>query len=215
MMQSIFIESIGYAAALLTLATYSMKTMIPLRALGISANCAFIVYAALAGVYPNLILHSVLLPLNVVRLRQMLALVRQVEAAAKGDLSMRWLQSFMSKRSCRTGEVVFHKGDASDALFYVVSGRFRIPEIGKDVGAGEIVGEIGLVAPELRRTMSFECVENGELLTITYHQLKQLYFQNPQFGFYFVKLISQRLFDDIARLEDRARCDRAMAMSRA
>jgi CRP/FNR family transcriptional regulator, cyclic AMP receptor protein len=213
MMRSLFIESIGYAAALLTLATYSMKTMIPLRALGISANCAFIVYAALAGVYPNLILHSVLLPLNVVRLRQMLTLVRQVETAAKGDLSMRWLQSFMSRRSCRTGEVVFRKGDASDALFYVVRGGFRIPEIGRDVVAGELVGEIGFVAPDLRRTMSFECVENGELLMITYHQLKQLYFQNPQFGFYFVRLISQRLFNDIARLEERVSRERAMALA--
>jgi CRP/FNR family transcriptional regulator, cyclic AMP receptor protein len=215
MTNSILIESVGYAAALLTLATYSMKTMIPLRALGISANCAFIAYAALAGIYPNLILHAVLLPLNVLRLRQMVTLVRQVETAAKGDLSMKWLQSFMSKRNYRAGEVVFNKDDESDAMFYVVKGRFRIPEIAKEMDPGDIVGEIGLVAPDSRRTMSFQCVEAGELLTITYSQLKQLYFQNPQFGFYFVKLISQRLFNDIARLENHPKSERTITTAAA
>jgi hypothetical protein len=31
--------------------------------------------------------------------------------------------------------------------------------------------------------------------------VKQLYFQNPKFGFYFLDLIAQRLFRDIQRLE--------------
>jgi len=39
------------------------------------------------------------------------------------------------------------------------------------------------------------------LLTIGYPQVKQLYYQNPEFGFYFLQLMSQRLFQDIARLE--------------
>lgn len=31
--------------------------------------------------------------------------------------------------------------------------------------------------------------------------LRQLYFQNPKFGFYFLRLTSERLFRDIRRLE--------------
>jgi CRP/FNR family transcriptional regulator, cyclic AMP receptor protein len=49
-----------------------------------------------------------------------------------------------------------------------------------------------------------ECIEDGDLLTIGYPQVKQLYYQNPQFGFYFLRLISQRLFKDIERLEKSA-----------
>ena len=52
-----------------------------------------------------------------------------------------------------------------------------------------------------KRTLTFECVEDGELLTISYSQVKQIYFQNPVFGFYFLQLISQRLFKDIERLQ--------------
>lgn len=36
-----WIEALGYLGALLTLGTYSMKTMIPLRIVGISANVIF------------------------------------------------------------------------------------------------------------------------------------------------------------------------------
>ena len=48
-----------------------------------------------------------------------------------------------------------------------------------------------------------ECVKDADVLRITYDQVKQLYFQNPKFGFYFLQLTSRRLFENIARLEKR------------
>jgi hypothetical protein len=39
------------------------------------------------------------------------------------------------------------------------------------------------------------------LLTISYGQAKQLYFQKPVFAFYSLQLISKRLFEDIDRLQ--------------
>jgi CRP-like cAMP-binding protein len=39
------------------------------------------------------------------------------------------------------------------------------------------------------------------VLTITYEKLLEIYFQNPQFGYYFLVLTSQRLLENIARLE--------------
>jgi hypothetical protein len=41
-----------------------MKTMIPLRMIGICSNCMFILYGSLDGLYPVLVLHLILLPLN-------------------------------------------------------------------------------------------------------------------------------------------------------
>ncbi len=46
-----------------------------------------------------------------------------------------------------------------------------------------------------------QCVAEGELLEITYGQVRQLYFQNPKFGFYFLELASKRLFENISRVE--------------
>jgi len=62
---------------------------------------------------------------------------------------------------------------------------------------------MGLLAPENRRTASLECVADGDVLTLSYEKLRELYFQNPQFGFYFLKLTSERLLQNIARLEER------------
>jgi CRP-like cAMP-binding protein len=39
------------------------------------------------------------------------------------------------------------------------------------------------------------------VLTISYEKLLEIYFQNPQFGYYFLVLTSQRLLENIARLE--------------
>jgi CRP/FNR family cyclic AMP-dependent transcriptional regulator len=196
-----WIEVLGYIAAVCTLATYSMKTMIPLRISGIAANCFFIAFGFFGAIYPTLILHVILLPLNAVRLYQMLQLIRRVREASEGDLSMEWLKPFMSRRQWNKGDILFRKGDVADRLFYTVSGHFQLNEIGLDIGHGQVIGELGLLAPGNRRTQTCECVEEGEALVISYDSVRQLFFQNPKFGFYFMRLATQRLFADVRRLE--------------
>lgn len=181
---------VGYAAAAVNLATFSMRTMIPLRVMGILANLFYVTYGFFGGVYPALVLHVILLPLNIVRLRQMRQLVRKVAEASRGDLSMDWLKPFMTGRKYRKGEVVFRKNDVAE-MFYTVSGRFRLVELGIQVPVGQVIGELGLLASENRRTQTLECIEDGDVLTIGYGSVEQLYYQNPKFGFYFLRLATQ------------------------
>jgi uncharacterized protein YjiS (DUF1127 family) len=47
-----------------------MSSMVPLRAVAICSNVLFAGYGALAHIYPVLALHAILLPVNVVRLIQ-------------------------------------------------------------------------------------------------------------------------------------------------
>jgi cyclic nucleotide-binding protein len=195
-------DLLGYLAALCTLAMYSMRTMIPLRTAGVMANAFNIAFGCFAGVYPTLILHLVLFPLNATRLVQMMQLVGKVRAATQGDLSMDWLKPFMTRQRFRKGDVLFHRGDEAGAMFYTVTGRFRLTETATDVALGQIVGELGLLAPDRRRTRTLACVEDGEVLTISYRAVEQLYYQNPKFGFYFLRLTTERLFHDVTRLED-------------
>jgi hypothetical protein len=63
-------DLIGYAAAPLVLATFYMRSMRALRWVAIASNLAFIAYAYLAHLAPVLVLHSILLPLNALRLFQ-------------------------------------------------------------------------------------------------------------------------------------------------
>ena len=43
--------------------------------------------------------------------------------------------------------------------------------------------------------------ENGAVLTITYDRLLEIDFPNPEFGYYFLRLSTERLLQNIARLE--------------
>ena len=195
-------ELLGYVAAACTLATYSMRTMIPLRISGIIANCLFIAFGYFGAIYPTLILHLILLPLNSTRLYQMLQLLKKVREASRSDFSMDWLKPYMAMRKYRKGDVLFAKGDTATEMFYTLTGKFRLKETSIEITPGQLVGELGLLAPNHLRTQSLECIEDGEVLTITYDQVTQLYFQNPNFGFYFLQLTTARLFQNYARLED-------------
>ena len=192
----------GYAAVASSIITCAMKTMISLRIVSMTCNSLFIIYGFFGGIYPTLILNLILLPLNTVRLHQMRRLIKDVEAAASmGETSIDWLKPFMARRAFRKGDIVFRKGDVADAMYYSVSGRYRLIEMGIELPTGQVFGDLGLLAPDNLRTQTIECVEDGDVLTATYQQVKELYFQNPQFGFFFLRLTSERLFDNIKRLE--------------
>ena len=45
--------------------------------------------------------------------------------------------------------------------------------------------------------------KRGVILSVSYTQVEELYVQNPEFGFYFLRLASARLFENIETLEQR------------
>lgn len=194
-----FFAAIG---AVFYVATIAMQTMVPLRIAGIVSTIFFILYGYYAKSYPTMFMYLFLLPLNVVRLRQMLMLVKKVKVSSSGDLSMNWLKPFMTRRQYFKGDILFQKGDVAEEMYYTVTGRFLLTELGIEVAPGQLVGEMGLLSPENQRTATLECVGDGDVLTISYERLRELYFQNPEFGFYFLKLTSGRLLQNISRLED-------------
>lgn len=67
---------VGYFAASLVFATFCTKRMVTLRALAITSNVAFIGYGYLSELWPILILHAALLPVNIHRLRREVLLQR-------------------------------------------------------------------------------------------------------------------------------------------
>lgn len=194
-------ELIGYAAAICVFLTFYMKTMVPLRIAGIVSNVLFILYGYFAGAHPVLILHLALLPLNIWRLHEMQQLMRNMHEATHGDLNMEWLKPFTVARNISAGDVIFRKGDVADNMMVVMSGSFRLLEIDTIVEPGSVVGELGFLSLDHKRMATLKCEISGQVLEITYEQLKQLYFQNQKFGFYFLQLTTRRLFENIIRLE--------------
>jgi hypothetical protein len=46
-------------------------------------------------------------------------------------------------------------------------------------------------------------VEAGLVLSVSYSKVEELYVQNPAFGFYFLRLASARLFQNLDAVEKR------------
>jgi hypothetical protein len=196
----LWVESAGYIASILVASSFYMKTMLPLRSYAIASNVAFIVYGYFGQLYPVLILHLLLLPLNIIRYRQVRKLLRDVRAAARGDLSLEWLIPYMSETSYKKGSRIFAKGEPADKMLYVHSGKIRITDIDGPVQTkmfehGSVIGEIGLFTPDRKRTATAIAEEDTRVYSVDEDKIVELYYQNPEFAFHLVKLITRRLIE--------------------
>jgi hypothetical protein len=187
--------------AIFFVATLLTQTMVPLRVANMIGCAFFAAFGALTGTVTTFLLYLLLVPINAFRLRQMLVLIKKARSATQGDTSMEWLKPFMTERKYRKGDILMKKGDAANEMLLTVTGKFLVKEINVELPPGRLMGELGFLTPDNRRTATIECIEDGHVLTITYEKLLEIYFQNPQFGYYFLVLTSQRLLENIARLE--------------
>src|ERR1700716_223885 len=187
--------------AIFLVATLLMHTMVPLRIANMAGCTFFVAFGALSGNVATFILYLLLLPINAIRLRQMLNLIKRARIATEGDTSLEWLKPFMTERKYRRGDKLFKKDDAATEMFLTVTGKFLVREIDVELPPGRLMGELGFLTPNKRRTATVECIVDGQVMTITYDRLLEIYFQNPQFGYYVLVLTSQRLLENISRLE--------------
>ena len=201
--------SVIVAGAFVLVSTF-VKTMIPLRWLAIGSNIGFVAYGAIHPSYPMLLLHSALLPINLYRLAEMIRLTRRVEAVrADGELSPIWLKPYMRAAKLRAGTVLFKQGDLGDRLYLLADGRIELVEIGDSIGPGQIFGEIAFFSPDRRRRLTARCAEASTVLSIDESTVKQLYYQNPAFGFKMIELVAARFAADVGRLTAEVRTARA------
>jgi hypothetical protein len=63
-----WIDCIGFCASFAVLASFCMTTIVPLRAFALASNILFGIYGLLAHIYPVVLLHMILLPINFAKL---------------------------------------------------------------------------------------------------------------------------------------------------
>ena len=88
-----------------------------------------------------------LLPINAIRLRQMLNLVKKARNAAQGEMTMEWLKPFMTQRKYRQGDVLFRKGDAANEMFLTVSENSWSLKSASGFPPEDPMGELGFSFP--------------------------------------------------------------------
>lgn len=191
-------------AGVLIVVSCFVRTILPLRVLAVGSNFGFMMYGLLAPSPMTFLLHATLLPLNLFRAWQMAKLTQSVKrAAAVGERADDWLTPYMKPLKLRAGATLFHKGDEADQLYYLVDGHMDLLEFGNTLEPGRLFGEIAFFAPDRRRTATAHCITPCTVLTLTESSFKQLYFQNPDFGFQVVRLIAGRLSEDVRRAQSR------------
>jgi len=191
-----WIDTLGYAASLTVFATFCMSTMMPLRYTAIVSNVLFAAFGYFGHIYPVLILHAVLLPVNVIRLGQIKRLVRGIGSADNANQFINSLMPFMHERRLKAGQVLVRKGEVADRLYYVVEGELVIEELRKVVGPGSVIGEIGVFAPNHRRMATVTGKTDCSLYELAEAKAKELYFQDRSFGYAVLQLIITRLLEN-------------------
>lgn len=204
-----FANLFALVGGIFLISTFVVRTIVPLRVLCIFSSVFLLAAAALAGSIAQFLLYLLALPISIIRLVQIRNLVKKARSAARGDLSLDWLKPFMTPRTYQKGDVLFRKGDVANEMFLTETGLFLVTEIGIEIPPGRVMGELGFLSPKNHRTQSVECIQNGEVLTITYDKLLEVYFQKPEFGYYFLRLSSDRLMENFARLESIIEQDKA------
>lgn len=188
---SMFIATVGALA----------RTMVPLRWMATASNLGLIVYGALHPSLPTLLMSAVLLPINIFRAVEITRLTHRVKKAGlEADHSGLWLKPYMTSRKLRAGDELFKKGDHAEHLYLLVEGDMQLVEISKKLDQGRIFGEIALFSPSGLRTMTARCVTQCTILQIHESTVKQLYYQNPSFGFHLIDLLASRLSADVDRI---------------
>ena len=195
-----WIDYLGYAASASVLLTFCMSTMVPLRVTAIASNVLFAGFGAVAHIYPVLVLHLILFPVNTWRLLQILRLVREAGLTEPAHLPIRSFFPFMNSRVLKAGEVLMKKGDRADHMYYLENGTMRIPEIGKLIEPGAVLGEIGIFAPDQKRTMTVVCLTNCDVYEISAAKAKELYVENSAFAVSILQLVIARLVEDLTLL---------------
>ena len=199
--------AIGLLGGAFYLASHYMKAMVPLRALALVSSILLLISSVLHTNFditklimlPEFIVNAILLPINLKRLGEINRLTKQIEQATVESPVTEWMLPHMHLRKHKAGEVLFRKGDVADELVYVAKGKLKLQDIDHVIGPGELIGEIGLFSAEKVRTLTVVCETDCELYQMTDEQIYRLYYQNPKLGFFFMRLIVERLLRDVQR----------------
>jgi CRP/FNR family cyclic AMP-dependent transcriptional regulator len=190
----IAVDIFGLLAGALGLTASSLKTMIPLRSLAIASNMAFIVYGVMASAFPITVLHLALLPVNAIRLNQILSLTRKVKHAPIGKSCIDALVPYMRMRKLPAGTILFNEGDCAKEVHLILEGCILIAGEKVLVETVQLVGEMGIFAPGSKHPYSVECESEVTLASIDDDKIWELFYQNPESGVYFLRLIMSRCY---------------------
>jgi hypothetical protein len=191
-------EIAAWLAAALVFASFFMKTIVPLRTLAIASNLAFIGYGLLGLSYgffgkvlPILVLHCALLPLNVLRLREVTNTIKAIRSMSSAGNASDFLIPYMRPLQCPAGTVLFRQGDRADDVYLLRRGRLRLLEFDKLLPEGELFGEVAIFSERAVRTATAVCEQDCELFSVAGDKLLELFYQDQRLAFQIARRLAR------------------------
>ena len=129
------------------------------------------------------------------------AMLRTVPLFANfSEEQLRTLATLITRRSASRGAIIMAAGDATDSLYIVLSGRFKVmmsDADGKEVilsilGPGEFFGEMGLI-DDAPRSASVVAIEPSELLSLARRDFKKCMEENAEMAIGVMRGLVRRL----------------------
>lgn len=196
------IQAVGWLAAALKLATFSMNSMIPMRILAMASSVCFMIYSGVFHIWPLLAVELILLCINAYRLYEIIALRRLVthmtdEAEADFSAAM----AYGKKRVIQAGDTVFKKGDPVDSLYYLVEGRVEIEDQNVSIAAGEIFGEMAFFNATAVRSATVRCLEDTVVYELDEKRFTRLQYEDPAFAMTVMRTVTKRLVANAAQTQ--------------
>jgi len=190
-------DYIGYLASMMVLCTFCARTMIPLRVIALGSNVAFLAYGGLLHLYPVLLLHAVLMPINAWRLTEIFRLRGRVQRKEGNNAVFTALLPFATRLMVAQGGVVVRKGEPSDCLYLVFEGALWVADAQVELGPGTVVGEMGVLSDTHLRTATVTAKKDSVLGRVSMHDFDRVYFTNPSLGLSLIRLIIKRLTEEV------------------
>ncbi|MCA3246539.1 MAG: cyclic nucleotide-binding domain-containing protein [Azospirillum sp.] len=193
------LQILAFAAAAAAIASAGMRTTPPLRMAGMLAAVLVAAYGVVAGPAWLALAAGLALAAHAWRLLEARAMVERLANAEAPQPTA--LFALARQERCPADTVLFRKDETGDAMFLIVEGWVELVEIGKRLGPGQILGEVAMVVPSHKRSLTAKTVTPVTLARMTKRDMELTALQNPAFGFAMLRLVSRRLSDDVARLE--------------
>lgn len=188
------VAHIGAAIGVVLAAVAALvRTMVPLRWLAVGSNVGLLVFGVLHPSPTTAAVAVILLPINVYRAVEIMRLTKRVRQATEGsEMAAIWLKPYMKPRKLRAGRILFRKGDRANRLYLLTEGEAEVVELGERLPTGRMFGEVALFTANRERTATVRAVTDCRLLWIHESTVRQLYYQNPAFGFHLIELLASR-----------------------
>jgi CRP/FNR family transcriptional regulator, cyclic AMP receptor protein len=197
-----WVEIIGWVAVLATIATYAVRTMLPLRLLALLANLFFLIYGAVTPIYPTMVMYALLLPINLYRIYDIQRTTKLMKEIKPDEKAFEWLRPLLKPVRMFDGAYVFRMGDPANRFFVMLAGEVLLEEIDVTLKGEQIFGEIGFFSEDLERAVSAKCIGPCEIMSVDEAAFMRLFNQNPAFGLYMLKLTATRLVDSLRQNPD-------------